>query len=198
MSKRKTAGGARPGAGRPAGSGKYAESTRVLRVPDSAVGSVLSFLEDYRLQRLAAALPVRAVAAEAPRLHLPRILTRIPAGQAMAAADEIRDHCDLNQLMVRNPGSTYLFTVEGDSMNLAGIADGDQLVVDRKLEARDGDIVVAIILGEGHTLKRLRTRGPRPRLVPESSNPLHKLRELREHDEWLIWGVVTGALKRFR
>ena len=66
------------------------------------------------------------------------------------------------------------------------------------VEARDGDIVIAIILGEGHTVKRWSTRGGTPQLIPESSNPIHQVRTIRDGDEWMIWGVVTGLIKRFR
>lgn len=188
----------RSGAGRPAGTGKYAEPTRTLRVPESVVPTLVHYLEDLRLARLAAKVPSEAVAQSPPELRIPAPLVRVPAGSPMPSEQKVDESCDLNRLMVRNPAKTRIFTVEGDSMNRAGIEEGDRLIVDCGLEARDGDIVIAIVLGDGHTLKRLRTRGPRPQLVPESSNPVHKVRELREHDEWLIWGVVTGALKQFR
>jgi len=188
----------KPGAGRPAGTGKYLEVTRTLRVPESALPALVSYLDRYRLQRLAAAIPFEPVAFDPPELALGEVTVRVPAGQAMPADDGLEFGCDLNRMMVRNPGKTRIFTVEGDSMDQAWISEGDKLVVDCGLEARHGDIVIAIVLGEGHTVKRLSTRGPRPQLVPESSNPRHRIRELRDDDEWMIWGVVTGALKRFR
>jgi DNA polymerase V len=188
----------RSGAGRPAGTGKYAEPTRTIRVPESAVPVLVRYLDDLRLARLAASVPSERVALDPPELRIPVVLVRVPAGSPMPAEQSFDESCDLNRLMIRNPAKTRIFTVEGDSMNRTGIEEGDRLIVDCGLEARDGDIVIAIVLGDGHTLKRLRTRGPRPQLVPESTNPVHKIRELREHDEWLIWGVVTGALKQFR
>ncbi len=187
-----------PRPGRPCGTGKFGEPTRVLRVPESAVPALVNVLSEYRLARLAAEVPAESVAAVPPELNLRTVLTKVSAGQPMPADDDLDRGCDLNRLMVRDPGSTYVFTVEGDSMNRAGIEEGDKLVVDRKLEPRHGDIVIAIVLGEGHTVKRLETRGPRPTLIPESTNPRHQPRVLQEHDEWLIWGVVTGAVKQFR
>lgn len=188
----------RRSAGRPAGTGKYAEPTCTLRVPESAVPALVHYLDDLRLARLATKVPSEAVALSPPEQRIPAVLIRVPAGSPMPAEQDVDGSCDLNRLMIRNPAKTRIFTVEGDSMNRAGIEEGDRLIVDCGLEARDGDIVIAIVLGDGHTLKRLRTRGPRPQLVPESSNPAHRVRELREHDEWLVWAVVTGALKQFR
>ena len=186
------------GAGRPVGTGKYAEPTRTMRVPEGAAPTLIRYLEDYRLARLAARVPADAVSLDPPDQLVPAAAVRVPAGSPMPADGSADSGVDLNRLMIRNPSKTVIFTVEGDSMNRAGIDEGDRLVVECGAEARDGDIVIAIILGDGHTLKRLRTRGPRPQLVPESTNPVHKTRELREHDEWMIWGVVTGALKQFR
>ena len=50
---------------------------------------------------------------------------------------------DLNSLLLRNPKDTFLLRVMGDSMMDAGIYENDMLTVDRKLEAQNGQIVVA-------------------------------------------------------
>lgn len=193
-------GGFRAGAGRPAGTGtRYpGETTRTVRVPASAMPAIVSYLSSYRLQLLAAQIASEAVAEEPPELLLGEVSVRVPAGAAMPADDDLDLSIDLNRLLVRRADKTRIFTVEGDSMDLAGISEGDKLIVDCGLEARDGDIVIAIILADGHTVKRLSTRGPRPKLVPESSNPIHQVREIQDHDEWMVWGVVTSVIKRFR
>ena len=193
-------GGFRPGAGRPAGSGsRYpGETTRTLRVPESAMPSIVRYLGQYRLQLLAAQLPSEPVMVDPPELLLGEVSVRVPAGAAMPADDDIDMSVDLNRLLIRRADKTRIFTVEGDSMDRAGIFEGDKLIVDCALEARDGDIVIAIILADGHTVKRLSLKGPRPKLVPESSNPIHQPREIRDDEEWMVWGVVTGLVKRFR
>jgi DNA polymerase V len=193
-------GGFRPGAGRPAGTGsRYpGEATRTMRVPENAVPTIVSYLGQYRLQLLAAQVPSEAVMVEPPELLLGEVSVRVPAGAAMPADDDVDMSVDLNRLMIRRADKTRIFTVEGDSMDLAGIGEGDKLIVDCGLEARDGDIVIAIILADGHTVKRLSLKGERPKLVPESSNPIHQVREIRDDEEWMVWGVVTGLVKRFR
>ena len=55
-----------------------------------------------------------------------------------------------------------------------GIEGGDRLLVDRSIEPRSGHIVLAIIPGEGATVKELQIRGMTTRLVPQSPNPAHK------------------------
>ena len=198
MKKTRKAGGRREGAGRPAGTGKFGEPTRTLRIPEGAVPSVVSYLNDYRFARAAADIPSEPVALDPPEIELGEVMIRMPAGAPIATEDDVEFGLDLNRMMVRRPDKTRIYTVSGDSMDQAGIFEGDKLIVDWSLEARHGDIVIAIILGEGHTVKRFSTRGKRLQLIPESTNPIHKVRELTENDEWMIWAVVTGALKQFR
>lgn len=110
------------------------------------------------------------------------------AGFPSPADDHLDDAIDLNRLLVRNPPSTFLWRVDGESMRDAGIYHGDLLVVDRSIRPLDGDVVVATVLGE-HSLKRLRLRGGRPRLEFENrAMPAYELPEIAEVE---IWGVVV-------
>ena len=77
----------------------------------------------------------------------------------------------------------------------AGIQDGDTLVVDRSLEARNDDIVIAVIDNE-FTVKRLVYRATRPWLIP--CNPEFSEIELTEDMDTIIWGVVTSVIHQFR
>jgi repressor LexA len=61
-----------------------------------------------------------------------------------------------------------MLRVRGDSMLLAGIFDGDLVVVRRQSDARDGEIVAALIDGEEATVKRLKREPGRVLLLPES------------------------------
>ena len=194
-------GGSRQGSGRPQGSGtRYpGEATRTMRVPEGAIPSVTTFLSDYRLKLLAARIVAEPVALDPPPLLIGEASVRVPAGAAVPNdSGEVDLGVDLNRMLVRKPAVTHLVTVESDSMTKAGIEPGDKLIVECGMEARHGDIVIAIILGEGHTLKRFSTKGPRPQLVPESHNPVHQVRELGEFDEWMIWAVVTNQIRQLR
>lgn len=98
---------------------------------------------------------------------------------------------DLNHHLMRDPIATFIVRVAGDSMIGAGIFDGDELIVDRGLDAGDGAVVVAIVNDE-LTVKRFRRADGRIWLQPE--NPAYPVIDLDEHDELRIWGVVTRCL----
>src|SRR5829696_1849921 len=75
-------------------------------------------------------------------LRLPLYLCRVPAGFPSPADEYVESQIDLNEWLVRNRLATYIVRVEGDSM--AGeINSGDRLIVDRSLEPRHRDVVVA-------------------------------------------------------
>jgi DNA polymerase V len=133
-----------------------------------------------------------------PKRSLGEFAVRVPAGSLGFTDDLVEDKCDLHELLVRDSSTTYVYTVCGDSMDRAGILDGDKVLVDRGLEARDGDIVVAVLFGDGHTLKRLQVSQNRATLIPESNNPRHRPRQLRPDEEWLAWGVVTAVIRKVR
>lgn len=65
-----------------------------------------------------------------------------------------------DQLLIKNPTSTFLMKVVGLSMKNIGIFEGDIVVIDRSVEAGNGSIVVAY-LDEGFTLKSLKLSGPK-------------------------------------
>ncbi len=85
--------------------------------------------------------------------------------------------------------------VRGPSMRDAGIEDGDYVIVDRSLEARHGDIVVAVVDSE-FTVKTLHRKRGLVRLM--AANPTFPNIELRDGQELVIWGVVTWTLKQNR
>ena len=72
----------------------------------------------------------------------------IKAGFPSPAEDYSHETLDFNRDLIRNPEATFYGKVEGDSMIEAGINDGDIAVIDRSVEAQDGDIVVGYINDE--------------------------------------------------
>jgi DNA polymerase V len=131
---------------------------------------------------------------DAPRRPLPLDGVKVSAGFPSPAADYEDARLDINDYLVRNPVSTFFFTVQGDSMQGAEIFDGDVLVVDRSVRARHGHVVIAFVNGE-RLVKRLYRRAGRVALVAE--NPRYPALEIREGMELEVWGVVTGKFKRF-
>ena len=125
------------------------------------------------------------------RCELPLVSARVEAGFPSPAEDYIDCNLDLNEYLIRNPAATYFVRVSGDSMTGAGIHDGDLLIVDRAAEPRDGDIVIAALLGE-LTLKRIRKRDGKVLLVPD--NHAYPPIEVGEEDEFQIWGVCKHVI----
>lgn len=127
--------------------------------------------------------------------QIPLFEEGVAAGFPSPAQDAIDRTLDLNELCVRHPAATYFVRARGDSMLGAGIHDGDVLVVDRALDARDGDVVIAAFEGE-FTVKRLDKSGGGVRLVPE--NPAYPAIEVRHGVECSLFGVVTSVVHFFR
>lgn len=117
----------------------------------------------------------------------------VPAGFPSPAQGYYSGPVDLNRHLMRDPTATFLIRVSGDSMTGIGIYDGDELIVDRGLDAHDGDVVVAVVNAE-LTVKRLLLRGDLIALAPE--NPAYPVITLSELDELSVWGVVTRCLHR--
>src|ERR1041384_3688422 len=100
-----------------------------------------------------------------PLTALPKLMfTPVRAGFPNPADDARGVALDLNELIIRHPVSTYYLRVEGDSMTGAGIVHDDIVVVDKSLEPKSGDIVVAAVDGD-FTLKHLKRDGQKAWLV---------------------------------
>ena len=117
----------------------------------------------------------------------------VAAGFPSPAADHTRKRIDLNEHLIRNKEATFIFRVKGDSMSGIGIYEGDELLVDRSIEAKHGNIVLAV-LNNDYTVKRLYRRGGVVKLIAE--NPLYPPIVVKEGEELVIWGVVTRNLHK--
>jgi len=120
----------------------------------------------------------------------------IPAGFPSPALEYAEERLDIGRRLVRNPATTFFARADGDSMNRAGILSNAILIVERGVDARDGDIVIAEVSGE-FTVKRLRRRGGRLRLEPESDDPRYRAIEPGEGEAVTIWGVVKSVVNEF-
>ncbi len=122
---------------------------------------------------------------------VPVLGRRVRAGKPTSGDDYQEDAVDLGKHLVRDPSSTFVMKVVGWSMRDAGIADGDELVVDCGVAAEDGRIVVADIDGE-LTVKRLK-RAATGWLL-QAANP--DFADISIGNGGLnIWGVVTRVLR---
>ena len=119
----------------------------------------------------------------------------IHAGFPSPATDYMTQAIDLNKELVRHPAATFYGRVVGDSMIDAGVDEGDILVIDKSLEARDGDMAVCFVDGE-FTLKYIYIR--EDGIVLKPANPKYPEIEITEGVDFKMWGVVTYIIKKTR
>ena len=115
----------------------------------------------------------------------------VPAGFPSPAADYEENKLDLNRHLIRNAAATFFVRAAGDSMIGAGIHTGDLLIVDRSLEPRDKNVVIAVVNGE-LTVKRIRIQKKKITLEPENEN--YPVRQIEADSEFEVWGVVTNVV----
>ena len=119
----------------------------------------------------------------------------IPAGFPEEPFEEVEERLPVDPDFF-GPGVKFAVRVRGDSMEGAGIRDGDLAVIRQQPEAGDGQIVAALVDGEV-TLKRLkRGRGGRVELRPE--NPAYEPLVFDPPEEPRILGVMVGLIRRSR
>nr|WP_245933297.1 translesion error-prone DNA polymerase V autoproteolytic subunit [Arthrobacter livingstonensis] len=115
-----------------------------------------------------------------------------PRGFPSPARDYFHGGIDLNRHLIRDRTSTFVMRVSGNSMAGTGIADGDEIIVDRSLPPRDGCVVVAVVDGELLVRRFLRHNDGQPALSTEPSPPAAG--QLAKPSELTVWGVVTRCL----
>ncbi|WP_232823604.1 LexA family transcriptional regulator [Dyella sp. C9] len=164
-------------------------------MPESQVPAVQAYLDAYRSQ--ASLDAPRPVSLTPSTVALTAFLSRVPAGVPTLAGDDVDEVVDLNAHLVL-PGhepSTFIIRVSGWSMIGAGIFDGDEVLVDRALSPRQGDIVVALVNNE-LTIKRLGRLDGHMALLPENAH--FKPLVFRDDETLSVWGVVTRCLRTLR
>ncbi len=90
-------------------------------------------------------------------------------------------------------GENYVLKVRGDSMIDDGILDGDLVIIARREQAYNGEMVVANVNGEV-TLKRIYREGERVRLQPANAAMSPIYASARDVS---VQGVVVGLMRRF-
>jgi repressor LexA len=101
------------------------------------------------------------------RLREVPLVGRIAAGSPILATEDIETVMPLPEELVGSD-PVFMLEVRGDSMIDAGILDGDYVVVRRQPDARDGEIIAALVDGEEATVKRLKREDGRVVLIPEN------------------------------
>ena len=133
---------------------------------------------------------VAAISAQHPYYACPAA-----CGFPSPAADYLEDRLSLDQLLIEHPAATFFARAQGDSMLGAGIHDGDLLIIDRALTARDGDIIIALLDGELLVKRLYRRHG---RVALHSENPDYSPITLDGDATLDLWGVVIHVIHPLR
>lgn len=126
-------------------------------------------------------------------LELPLYSEAVSAGFPSPAQDYQEGKIDLNRELIQRPDATFCVTVSGESMIDANLLDGDMLLVERGLDAHNGDIILAILDGE-FTVKRLHSEGGSIALLP--ANPRYAPIPVHPDQDFSVWGVVKWVLHK--
>lgn len=119
------------------------------------------------------------------------VLGSVPAGGAVMVEEHIEEWVNLPTTLIWGRRDVFLLKVRGDSMERAGILEGDLVIVKPIREVRSGDIVVALLHDEA-TVKRFIEINGRKYLKPE--NP--KYQNIYPEDEWTVQGKVVGVIRQ--
>jgi repressor LexA len=136
----------------------------------------------------------REEAAPEPQVRRLPLVGQIAAGGPLLAEENVEDYVAVPEPLSKG-GEEFLLRVRGDSMINAGILDGDIVVVERRQDARNGEIVVALAgddeSADEATVKRFFRENGRIRLQPEND----ALEPIYARDVDII-GRVVGVCRR--
>jgi repressor LexA len=118
------------------------------------------------------------------------LLGRIAAGSPILAEENIEEYLSFPKTMFKS-GDHFALHVKGDSMIEGGINDGDIAIIKKQNNANNGDIVAALLTDEA-TLKRLKITSNKVQLMPE--NPAY---EPIVADNITILGKLVALFRKY-
>ena len=116
----------------------------------------------------------------------------VEAGIPTVAEADMSDTMSIDEYLIRNKEGTYILEVKGDSMIEEGIKEGDLVIVERKDEPKDGDIVIAEVDG-GWTMKYFRKEKTRVYLEPANK----KYKNIYPEYDLKIAAIVKGVIRKY-
>ena len=123
------------------------------------------------------------------------LVGRVSCGAPILAEENIEGYIDFSDKIARPPFRYFLLRAQGDSMNTAGINNGDLVLVRRQQTAQPGDRVVALINDEA-TIKELAVNNGMAVLNPKSTNPGH--RPIVMTGDFVIQGIVVSTITNLK
>jgi SOS regulatory protein LexA len=155
--------------------------------------SVAALVDRFKRQGYLQATPERRLTPGRRFFERPWAESYVKAGFPSPAEEALRDTLTIDEYLIERPSQTVLITVKGDSMVDAGIHPGDIAVVERRITADPGELVVAIVDNE-LTLKYLDRDESGFFLRPAN----HSYPPICPQGELQIFGVVVGLIRKYR
>jgi len=153
--------------------------------------SVAALVARLKLAGFVDSTPDRRLAPTRRFFARPLADAAVQAGLPNPIDDAPADALTLDDYLVEHPSQTVFVRVKGDSMQDAGILDGDLAVVEKRATARRGEIVVAIVDNQ-FTLKRLDLE--RGQFVLRPENKAYPV--IRPEGSLEIFGVMVGLVRK--
>ena len=166
----------------------------------ASIGSLLGLRSKSSVAALVARLKLAGFVESTPDRRLaptrrffarPLAANPVRAGLPEAADDDGADALTIDDYLIERPSDTVLIRVKGDSMIDAGILEGDLVVVEKRHDARKGEIVVAIVDSQ-FTLKRLDV--DRGEFILRAENKGYA--PIRPEGALEIFGVMVGLVRK--
>ena len=167
-----------------------ARALEVVKLPETAAARMRTPFKPQVVQGSKPSTPSVTAANDSQALP---VLGRIAAGTPIEAIQHERERMIVPESML-GAGEHYVLEVQGDSMIDAGIYDGDYVIIRRTNSANSGEIVVALVMGEEATLKRLRKKGAS--IALEAANPAYETR-IFGPDQIQVQGKLVGLIRRY-
>jgi repressor LexA len=124
------------------------------------------------------------------------ILGRVAAGQLTEALENTEDSVKIDRVLIGGTGhEVFGLRVNGQSMIKAGIYNGDYVFVKKQLDARKGEIIVAMV-GDEATCKYYHPESDRVRLVPANDEMDDIVISKTDWRSTQILGVVVGVYRK--
>ena len=120
------------------------------------------------------------------------LLGNVACGMPIFADENIEAEISISVEMIKRGYKYFLLRAEGDSMNEAGINNGDLLLIKQQQNAENGDRILALI-DEEATVKEYNKSGGMVILKSKSSNKTHQPIILTEN--FRIQGVIENVIK---
>jgi repressor LexA len=127
------------------------------------------------------------------RVQMLPLLGQIAAGVPILADQHVEDSIPVPSGMVKNIQGAFLLRVKGDSMSGDGIKPRDLVVVKPQQTANHGDLV-AVLLGDEATVKRIHFEGANITLMP--SNPAYEPIVIDREDARIV-GRIIGLIRDY-